>query len=213
MPSIAISSITLMKNHKKKKGFTLIELLVVIAIIAILAVVVVLTLNPAELLRQARDSQRVSDLGTLKSAVSLYLVDTSFPNLASTTAGYGGCYLSTVTTKGTSTCAIFQKTYPSSTISTTATLYRNNNAMGWLPVNFSQITYGSPLSALPVDPTNNGTYYYAYAATTTGGYFFQINTLMESKKYNASGTNDVVSTDGGPNNQVFESGSQPGLSL
>src|ERR1700690_1366993 len=35
------------------KAFTLIELLVVIAIIAILAVVVILTLNPAELLRQS----------------------------------------------------------------------------------------------------------------------------------------------------------------
>ena len=38
---------------KRSSGFTLIELLVVIAIIAILAVVVVLTLNPAELLRQS----------------------------------------------------------------------------------------------------------------------------------------------------------------
>ena len=203
----------LMHSNRKENGFTLIELLVVIAIIAILAVVVVLTLNPTELLRQARDSQRVSDLGTLKSAVSLYLVDTGIPNLASTSAGYAGCYLSTVSAKGTSTCGIFQKTYASGTISTTATLYRNNNALGWLPVNFSQITYGSPLSALPVDPTNNASYYYAYVATTTGGYYFQINTLMESKKYNASGTNDVVSTDGGHNNQVFESGSQPGLSL
>jgi type II secretory pathway pseudopilin PulG len=188
-------------------------LLVVIAIIAILAVVVALTLNPAELLRQARDSQRVSDMGTLKSALSLYLVDTAAPNLASTSVGYTGCYLSTVSTKGTSTCGIFQKTYSGGTVSTTATLYRNNNALGWLPVNFSQITFGSPLSALPVDPTNNASYYYAYAATTTGGYYFQINSLMESKKYNASGTNDVVSTDGGPNNQVFESGNQPGLTL
>ncbi|MBI5221157.1 MAG: prepilin-type N-terminal cleavage/methylation domain-containing protein, partial [Candidatus Liptonbacteria bacterium] len=37
------------------KGFTLIELLVVIAIIAILAAVVILTLNPGQLLKQARD--------------------------------------------------------------------------------------------------------------------------------------------------------------
>ena len=42
----------------KRSGFTLIELLVVIAIIAILAVVVILTLNPAQLLAQARDSTR-----------------------------------------------------------------------------------------------------------------------------------------------------------
>ena len=55
---------TLSFHNSPKKGFTLIELLIVIAIIAILAVVVVLVLNPAELLRQSRDSQRLSDIST-----------------------------------------------------------------------------------------------------------------------------------------------------
>src|ERR1700677_2137794 len=63
--------------NKSKKGFTLIELLVVIAIIAILSVVVILTLNPAELLRQNRDSSRLSDMTTLNDAVSLYSQDQS----------------------------------------------------------------------------------------------------------------------------------------
>jgi prepilin-type N-terminal cleavage/methylation domain-containing protein len=53
-----------------RKAFTLIELLVVIAIIAILAVVVVLTLNPAEILKQSRDSNRVSDMDTLTHALA-----------------------------------------------------------------------------------------------------------------------------------------------
>jgi prepilin-type N-terminal cleavage/methylation domain-containing protein len=68
------------RNHPRRsvqpRGFTLIELLVVIAIIAILAVVVVLTLNPAQLLAQSRDANRVSDMATLNSAVSLFLTDT-----------------------------------------------------------------------------------------------------------------------------------------
>ena len=55
---------------EKTKGFTLLELLIVIGILAILAGVVVLVLNPAELLRQARDSQRISDLSTMRSAIS-----------------------------------------------------------------------------------------------------------------------------------------------
>ena len=81
-----------MRNHKKQKGFTLIELLIVIAIIAILAVVVVLTLNPAELLRQARDSNRISDFATIKSALSLYAEDvvTTTPMYGS--VGIGGAY-------------------------------------------------------------------------------------------------------------------------
>lgn len=64
-----------------RRGFTLIELLVVIAIIAILAVVVVLTLNPAEMLAEARDSNRISDLTTMKQAIELYLADTSDPQM------------------------------------------------------------------------------------------------------------------------------------
>ena len=210
-----------MYNYAKKgknRGFTLIELLVVIGIIAILAVVVVLVLNPAELLRQSRDSQRISDLSTLKSAVGLYLVDSTSPSIASSSFGYSACYVSTLSgmTGGATTtnCGIFTRTYYSAVASGTAALYRKNNAQGWLPVNFSQITYGSPLSVLPVDPMNNGSNYYAYAATTTvSSYTFEIDAFMESKKYNASGTNDVVSTDGGDNNQVFEMGTQPGLNL
>src|SRR5271154_4705198 len=94
-----------MKNSKNRSGFTLIELLVVIAIIAILAVVVILTLNPAELLRQARDSNRVSDFATLKSSIGLYAADvatstslnngtdvlyTASPYVAGTTSTYLG---------------------------------------------------------------------------------------------------------------------------
>ena len=56
-----------------KKGFTLIELLIVIAILAILATTVVLVLNPAQILAQARDAQRISDLSSIKSAIALYL--------------------------------------------------------------------------------------------------------------------------------------------
>ena len=53
------------------KGFTLIELLIVIAILAILATTVVLVLNPAQILAETRDGQRLNDMGTLQSAISL----------------------------------------------------------------------------------------------------------------------------------------------
>jgi prepilin-type N-terminal cleavage/methylation domain-containing protein len=48
-----------------KAGFTLIELLIVIGILAILATVVVLVLNPTEMFKQARDSQRLSETDAL----------------------------------------------------------------------------------------------------------------------------------------------------
>ncbi|HUX35967.1 MAG TPA: type II secretion system protein, partial [Candidatus Paceibacterota bacterium] len=45
-----------------RDSFTLIELLVVVSIISILAVFLLITLNPSEMLKQSRDSQRLSDL-------------------------------------------------------------------------------------------------------------------------------------------------------
>ena len=91
------------KQNKAVKGFTLIELLIVIAIVAILSVVVILTLNPAELLKQTRDSNRISDLSTLKSALSLYLADVTTPILA---GDYTRCYYSVTSTPagGTAGC-------------------------------------------------------------------------------------------------------------
>ena len=69
-----------------KKGFTLIELLIVIAILAVLAGIVIVALNPAELLKQARDGKRMGDLDSLVTALNLYLVDVSSPDLCIGTA-------------------------------------------------------------------------------------------------------------------------------
>jgi prepilin-type N-terminal cleavage/methylation domain-containing protein len=71
-----------------KRGFTLIELLVVVAIVAVLAAVVVLTLNPAGMLQEARDSGRLSDMATLQSAVSLSLADSPSESLGAPSVLY-----------------------------------------------------------------------------------------------------------------------------
>ncbi|PIR05131.1 MAG: hypothetical protein COV57_00605, partial [Candidatus Liptonbacteria bacterium CG11_big_fil_rev_8_21_14_0_20_35_14] len=68
-------------NLKSKKGFTLMELLIVIGILAILATAATLVLNPAELLRQSRDSTRIADLSTLNNALSLYVTNVTSPDL------------------------------------------------------------------------------------------------------------------------------------
>jgi prepilin-type N-terminal cleavage/methylation domain-containing protein len=96
----ALHSIT----KARQKGFTLIELLVVIAIIAALAVVVFVALNPAQRLKDARDSRRTSDVDTILTAIHTYIVDNkgSLPAGLSTamsesqlgTAG-SGCALAT----------------------------------------------------------------------------------------------------------------------
>ncbi|NCN53269.1 prepilin-type N-terminal cleavage/methylation domain-containing protein [Candidatus Wolfebacteria bacterium] len=53
----------------KSNSFTLIELVIVIAILAILAAVVVLVINPAEHMKLARDSTRMSDLQITHSLI------------------------------------------------------------------------------------------------------------------------------------------------
>ncbi|OGZ02363.1 MAG: hypothetical protein A2946_01310 [Candidatus Liptonbacteria bacterium RIFCSPLOWO2_01_FULL_53_13] len=185
-----------------KKGFTLIELLVVIAIVAVLSVVVILTLNPAELLRQARDANRVSDMSTLKSAISLYLADVSSPSLGSVTL----CYESTAAASSTAGCGgLF-----SATRTATSSDSRAVDGSGWIPVNFNGISSGAPVGNLPVDPVNNASYFYAYAASSTT---FEVDTKMESTRYVNGGSGDVESKDGGDKANYYEIGNAPGLAL
>jgi prepilin-type N-terminal cleavage/methylation domain-containing protein len=197
-------------KHKIQKGFTLIELLVVIAIIAILAVVVVLTLNPAQLLAQARDSNRISDFATLKSALALYGTDvaTATPmNGGAGTFGLGAYALYTATGASTTTSSyetIATWGFLGSETSVTTTALRSVNGLGWIPVNLSAISSGAPISVLPVDPVNSAPNFYVYAASTT---YFKLATKMESTKYQLNGASDVVSADGGNSSTTYEQGS------
>lgn len=186
-----------------KKGFTLIELLVVIAIVAILAVVVILTLNPAEILKQARDSNRISDLNTVKSAISVYLADVASPSIGSA----GWCYL-TATTTGMNNfvnCG-FAGTYTNSTSSNSVAV----DGSGWIPVNFDQISSGSPLGTLPRDPLNVAPYVYRYVASTTAT-SFKLMAPLESNKYTTGAGSSTVVNDGGTSSTAYEAGTSLGL--
>ncbi len=59
-----------MNTPNFQRGFTLIELLVVIAIIGMLSSIVFASLNSARM--KARDARRISDLGQVQKALSLY---------------------------------------------------------------------------------------------------------------------------------------------
>ena len=163
-----------------KKGFTLIELLIVIGILAILAVAAVLVLNPAEILRQARDSQRISDLSSVKSAIALYFSTvTSTPTIAAAGPfstgmtdcawGTGGCTVRNITTV---------------------------DGNGWVPIDLRKTSGGSPLGSLPIDPSNSTTVsstQYGFKGDTTA-LTFKLTTFLESVKYSPK-----MATDGGSN--------------
>jgi len=205
------------KHVSKNEGFTLIELLVVIAIIAVLAVVVILTLNPAGLLQESRDSNRISDMATLRSAISIYLADVTPAAMGTSTVCYvsesasttmmvpSSATQSTTTEVASTTCASWFITASTSTFSNN----RSATGTGWIPINFSLISAGSPFAQEPIDPVNNATLYYSFISNAA--YTFKFGVQMESTKYSSGGTADVESGDGGKNVNVYEAGSNLSL--
>lgn len=199
-------------NKCRNRGFTLIELLVVIGIIAIISIVVVLVLNPAQLLMQSRDANRLSDLNTVTTALGIYVsqsggsigsagvVYVSIPDPAATSSVGDQCQgLGLISLPG-------PYIYHCAASST----YRRVDGTGWIPANLASVTGGSSLGYLPVDPldTSSSRNYYTY---TTNGTQYELTAPMESSKYKLSGTNDVITNDGGALATVYEKGTLFGL--
>ena len=147
---------------------------------------VVLTLNPAELLRQSRDAGRLSDLSTLTSAINLYNTDQSGASTYSLGSS-SNTYLSIPDPTASTTCGGLGGNFSSGGYFTcaTATSSRAINGTGWIPINFSNISAGSPVGTLPVDPVNStsSNEYYSYQ---TNGTTFRIVATPESQKYAAA---------------------------
>ena len=190
-------------TRTQQKGFTLIELLIVIGILAILTAAVVIILNPGELLKQARDSQRFSDLDALKNTIALYLTDSQpfSPSVAS-----GTCYVSAASL-ATTACSATRSTTAVAVVNATVLRGVTGPGSGWLPLPFTNITSGSPLQNLPVDPINNATYFYSAVFDTTN-LTFELDATLESTKYGPK-----AATDGGNSSTTYEVGSAPGLAL
>lgn len=177
-----------------KKGFTLVELLVVIGILAILTAAVVVVLNPAELLRQSRDAQRLSDFDALRSAVNLYLSTAPTPTFKTGSDASSSVSMNTNCLAATSTTCYIN----------TLTV---NTGTGWVPIDFTELatsTVGlsAPISALPTDPINNASYHYAGMFQNANKYYV-FNSVLESTKYNGK-----MSTDGGVSTTVYEVGNK-----
>ncbi|MBI5466166.1 MAG: type II secretion system protein [Candidatus Kerfeldbacteria bacterium] len=224
-------------RRQGKKGFTLLELLIVIAILAILGTVLVLVLNPAETLKKSRDTQRISDMATLKTALALYTTTILSPDLdagatfkclsgtatdamiaySKPQAGAILCTADVVPGADASTSADFSASdYCYNVVAANSTLV---DGTGWLPVNLGSITGGSPISNMPLDPTNTiatdttpimSDLVYRYAcqstSTTKSTYIFELNARLESSAYGPSGSDDRSAKDGGDNDVLYEVG-------
>ncbi len=95
------------QSHNRLRAFTIIELLVTIAIIALLTGIVITNLAPSK--SRARDVKRISDMGNIQFALSLYFDRCKqYPSSLATTANTGcpttptqislGSFISTIPT-------------------------------------------------------------------------------------------------------------------
>ena len=221
------------RQRQSQKGFTLLELLIVIAIIAVLSVALILVINPAETLKKSRDAQRISDLGTLKTAIGLVLTSSSTPYLSAGNANcFGGAtpmvfYSYSGTGAGISAAANAVGTDANGSLAGTGTAGATSIASpgnaavdgtGWIPVNFSWLTGGSPISNLPIDPVNTiatlasatGTdLVYRYACQSVGSgskpsNVFELDATLESAAYTVTDNKNVK--DGGDSSTYYEVG-------
>ncbi len=209
-----------MQLNKNKKGFTLLELLIVIAILAVLGAIVIFLLNPAETLRKARDSQRISDLSTIKTALGIYIASKNAPSLDNGTntfcIGGGGA----TTKMWVSDTRVTGINASSSVLRVTTSTVANNNGLtngnGWLQVNLDSLTGGSPISNMPVDPSNPSASDVTQISSSTLAYRFacrksplgfEVDAILESGTYGpGSAEDDRAAKDGGNNSSYYEVG-------
>ena len=175
-----------------------------IAILGVLATVVVLVINPVQLLKQARDSTRLSDLYNINRILGLIQAD----NYSASFGTASTVYVSVP--DSSATCAnLGLPTLPSGyayACVASSTLTKVDGT-GWIPVDLTSFSAGSLLAKLPIDPTNtiSSGLYYTYA---TGG-SWELNAIPEAAKNRYGGGSDKVdnTVDGGDAYGLYEVGS------
>jgi len=142
-----------------KKSFTLVELMLVIAILAILAAIAIFVLNPARLFNNFQDVKRISDISTInKIIVFMESWEQNGLNYGTST----NLYIS-LPDDNPSCTSYALSILPSGYAYYCSSLenYKKTDGTGWIPLNFSTAD-NKYLSLLPVDPTNDTTYFYTY---------------------------------------------------
>lgn len=214
---------------KNTKGFTLLELLIVIAILAILSVTLVLVLNPSESLRKSRDTLRMSDLATMKTALGLYLTNAASPVLDG--ANNDACKSGTAWVAADKIFYSYPSDLPGVAITdasldsvaafpAAAQVVNANLSLtsgsGWLPVNLNGLATGSPISNYPVDPVNtianpadvaNSDLVYRYACHADN-LTFEIDARLESTEFAVTAVTNKMTRDGGNNANLYEVGTK-----
>lgn len=163
-----------MEPRSEKAGLNPSELVIIAATAVIVVVIAVIIINPGNIIAKARDSKRMADLAAATTALNLYLADGH---------DFGGV----------SSNKIYDSTSKNTKI----------NATGWIPVDLTQISSGTPLAELPLDPKNDQSLdlYYRFGVNQTNK-AYEIDCKFESADNLIRQTSD-----GGNNPTRYELGS------
>jgi len=182
------------------QSFTLIEMLITIAIIAVLMTVTVVAINPNEMTKKARDTQRLTDMSNLQMIMELArsegMLNSSY------------CDGTKIYASLPSETLLSNSNLPSgvSWAQVSRDNIRNADGTGWLPFNFKNLV-GLQVTVLPVDPKNslNDSLYYTFYCNPQRQYIF--TAYPESKTFGPKGGKDSKTiADGGPDPYVYEVG-------
>ncbi len=182
------------------RSFTLIEMLITVAIIAVLMTVVVLAINPNEMTKKARDTQRLTDISNLQMIMELArsegMLNVSY---CDGTKIYASLPSETPLSNSNLPAGVSWAQVSRDNI-------RNADGTGWLPFNFKNLV-GLQVTVLPVDPKNslNDSLYYTFYCNPQRQYIF--TAYPESKTFGPKGGKDSKTiADGGPDPYVYEVG-------
>lgn len=190
-------------------AFTLVELLVVIGIISVLAVALLVSLNPTESQRRARDAARIKDAGTLQTVVEAYLNDGG-PIFCTEADGCNSRNLGSTEVNNSAGQGCDDNWFENGAADpTTSTLCNYAKTIPVDPSNGqSRQCYG--VNAGVPDPTDGCVFRYRFKMDTSGNY--EINFMVEAEANALKAGNDGGNTAAG-NGDFVQVKSNPTLNI
>ncbi|MCL4358304.1 hypothetical protein M1525_00585 [Patescibacteria group bacterium] len=184
-------------------SFTLVETLIVLAIIATLVSILIFVIKPGLLTIKAQDSTRIGTVNSLAASIRTAYIDNPSISLGATDT----IYLSLTDNSATCSTWIGSNQLPLlpagwSYHCAPASSVNLADGTGWLPINFATDS-NIQLSTIQTDSTNNQIYYYSYTTNGNKDNFQLTACLADSSN---RGNNSLSAKDGGPNNNLYEIG-------
>ncbi len=186
-----------MKKTDLHHGFTGIELLIVVGAISLLIYSIIITLQPIEILKESRDTERLADLGVLSSALNYHLANSSSSKLSNSEDFSCDLHF------GASSKTAENSPWSNKTLAHGGIFELDGS--GWIAIDLTTSNIGLYDEHLPKDPLNNEKFFYAFSCDELLR-SFELNANLESKRFRSEGSEDKESKDGGDNSYWYEIG-------